>query len=322
MDRLTLPALLSKPEAISLSSDRRIRYPLPVRQRGIALIGVLFGLTVLALFAAGLVRDTRTELLLTRNFLTTAHAEAAADGAVYRAIADITASTDRSTGVAFAVESVTIDGDAGPMRITTAIEDEGGKLDLNHAHPAHMLQLLLQLDVVEAEALSDAMIDFRDGDDNRRGNGAEWPDYRAAGLPYVAHNRPFKSVDELRLVLGMTEDIFQRLLPYITIYSRRRGVDPNHAPEAVLRSVPGLDDGAVDAILDQRSTQQGLPAFGALGLYFSRSNHRVFTIRSEARAADGGRFVRHAVIELTGRRGGYRAHVWRTGHGRSNEEAE
>lgn len=283
----------------------------PTGQRGIALIGVLFGLTILALFAAGLVRDTRTEMLLTRNFLTTAKAAAAADAAVYRAIAEIAAAGSGGAGMETDGGSGETDTGANLARITTAIENEGGKIDLNSGRTDLLQPLLLQLGVTDAESLSDAIVDFRDADDSARENGAEWPAYRAAGLPHVAHNIPFRTVNELRLVLGMTEEIFQRLAPYVTVYSRRRGIDPRYAPEIVLRAIPGLGEDAIEDILAQRSNQEAVAR--PRGAYFNRTASRGFTIRAAAEMPDGGRFLRQAVIELTGRRGGYRVLLWQPG---------
>jgi general secretion pathway protein K len=284
----------------------------PARQRGIALIAVLFVLTLMALFAAGLARDTRNELLLARNFVSAAQAEAVADAAVHRAIAELAYAGAQAPSSA----ENTSPGSGGTVEtgVTTIIEDEGGKIDLNRGHPNHLRELLHQLGIEEYDQLADAIADFRDADDSRRNKGAEWPDYRAQGLPYVAHNRPFRAVSELRLVLGMSEEYFRLLEPYVTVYSRRRGVDPRYAPEMVLRAIPGLDEASLDTILEQRGTGTTPTLRGA---YVGRSNRRAFTIRAEAVMPDGSRFVRHAVIELRGRRGGHRVHQWLRGASRT-----
>ena len=124
------------------------------------------------------------------------------------------------------------------------------------------------------QLLADAILDFRDADDSSRNKGAEWPDYRAAGLPYVAHNRPFRSLAELRLVLGMSEALYRRIEPFVTVYSRRRGVDPRYAPEMVLRAIPGLDEGSINAILDQRAGAGGTFVPALKGAYIGRSSRR------------------------------------------------
>jgi general secretion pathway protein K len=278
-------------------------------QRGIALIAVLFALTLLALFAAGLVRDTRTEILVSRNYLSAARAEAAADAAVFRAISEL---ADRRADT-ISPEPLASEADGTQITVTTTIEDEGGKIDLNRGHPNHLRALMFELGIENHARLADAIADFRDSDDNRRNDGAEWSEYRAAGLPYVAHNRPFRSLLELRLVLGITDEIFHLLQPYITVYSRRRGVDPRYALEMVLRAIPGLDDSSIDALIEQRTDGQRASLPTLKGAYIGRSNRRAFTVRAEARTSDGSRFVRVAVIELRGSGGNHRVHRWEPG---------
>ena len=68
-------------------------------------------------------------------------------------------------------------------------------------------------------------IDWRDADDLKRPNGAEEPEYRAAGLDYKPANAPFQAIEELQLVLGMRPDIYRRLAPSITVFSRSPGVN-------------------------------------------------------------------------------------------------
>ncbi len=59
---------------------------LPRRQRGLALVTVLWVLVLLALIAASFTHTTRTEINLTRNLIEAARAEALADAGVNRAI--------------------------------------------------------------------------------------------------------------------------------------------------------------------------------------------------------------------------------------------
>jgi general secretion pathway protein K len=58
--------------------------------------------------------------------------------------------------------------------------------------------------------LVDAILDWRDEDDLHLVNGAEDPDYKAAGLPYGAKDGPFDSLEELQ-----QSDIAPRLNGFI-----------------------------------------------------------------------------------------------------------
>ena len=213
----------------------------------------------------------------------------------------------------------------GEVRIS--IQDEGGKIDLNGA-PDELLRGLflaatwtgpdgeiLGLDDSEADALVDAVRDFADEDDLTRLNGAEDRDYAAAGLPWGAKDAAFDAVEELQQVLGMTPQLYQAVVPALTVYTGSKGIDAGSAPRAVLLALPGSDAMAVDAHLAARAdAPEGAgPAFlGAEGLN-KRSRKLVYTIHAEARAAGGAVFARDAVVRIGGGDRGYRIEAWKQG---------
>ena len=93
-----------------------------------------------------------------------------------------------------------------------ASRDEAGRIDLNSAHDI-LLRALLEKAAEPGEDvgyLLNAILDWRDPDSQRRNPGAEDSDYAHAG--YGAKDAPFNSIEELRLVAGMTDDIFTRNL--------------------------------------------------------------------------------------------------------------
>ena len=97
------------------------------------------------------------------------------------------------------------------------------KVDLNVAAPDLLIGLMsaVGVELERARQLSGAIQDWRDGDDlvNAEG-GAEDPQYAAEKLPYGAKDRPFETLSELRLVLGMDPVLFEKLRPHLTIYQR------------------------------------------------------------------------------------------------------
>ncbi len=201
-----------------------------------------------------------------------------------------------------------------------SIQDEAGKVDLNLAPDELIKGLFVSLGTEEKQAatLVDAIADFRDEDDLTRLNGAEDDDYRAAGLAWEAKDAPFEAVAELRQVIGMTRELYDRVAPYLTVYSWQGRIDPATAPEAVLRAIPGIDDVAVGALLDARSDAEGAPgAFTVLtGVeqYVGPSRGGVFTIRAEAVTQSGAHYVREAVVGLTPNHPRpFRIQAWRQG---------
>jgi general secretion pathway protein K len=153
----------------------------------------------------------------------------------------------------------------------------------------------------EAARLTDAVLDWRDADSFKRPNGAEEPEYRAAGLPYKPANAPFQAIEELQLVLGMRPEIYRRIEPMITVYSRQAGVNPQLASRDVLLAIPGVGVDQADQYIALREAAraqgQPLPPFPEAGAYTS-SYTMVASVRSEARLEDGTVFAREAVALL------------------------
>ena len=139
------------------------------------------------------------------------------------------------------------------MRIS--LTDEGGKVDINNA-PRELLNVLFLAAGAEQDqtaSLIDAILDFRDEDNLNRLNGAEDRDYQAID-PTDVKDSLFEAIGELRGVLGITPGLFQRASTLATVFSNQTGINPLTAPaallcSALLRAMPGLDDGQVTEFL-------------------------------------------------------------------------
>ena len=301
-------------------------------RRGIALVIVLWGLVLLAVIAAAFTTETRTEVTLARNHLENAKAKALADAGVHAAMLGLhrreVEKRWRADGTVYSMAS-------GEGEVSIVINDEAGKIDLNAA-PDELIQGLLVavgLEEGEAQALTAAIADFRDADDETHAGGAEDAEYRAAGLAWGPKNKPFEAVEELHQVLGMTRQVYALAAPGLTVHSRSKGVDVTVAPAIVLLALPGVDAEAVEAFTEQRQARTGagepgagqmagaelggarvttLPGLGRQ--YASRSRGRVFTVRAEARVRSGAVFVREAVISMTRNiEKPFNIHAWRRG---------
>jgi general secretion pathway protein K len=304
----------------------------PAKPRGIALVIVLWGLVLLAVIAAAFTTGTRTEVTLARNLVENAKAKALADAGVHAAMLGLhrreVEKRWRADGTVYSMAS-------GEGEVSIVIDDEAGKIDLNAA-PDELIQgLLVAVGLAdgEAQALTAAIADFRDADDETHLGGAEDAEYRAAGLAWGPKNKPFEAVEELHQVLGMTRQVYALAAPGLTVHSRSKGVDVTVAPAIVLLALPGVDAEAVEAFTEQRQARPGAGEQGAgqmagaelggarittlpgLGRqYASRSRGRVFTIRAEARVRSGAVFVREAVISMTRNiEKPFNIHAWRRG---------
>jgi general secretion pathway protein K len=280
------------------------RIPRQASQRGVALILVLWMLTLLTVMANGFVYATRAELDLGASRLALARAEAAADGAIQRALYEmIQPPTD-----AAAVWKT----DGRPYRVVwpdteveVAILEESARIDLNAASDTLLRGLLLSVgvDAESAESLVDAIVDWRDADDLVRPRGAEQAAYVAAGMDHVPSNGNFQTVDELRLVLGMTPELYKRIADALTVYSGQSGINGVVAPRQVLLALPGATPEDVDAYIAARAAYQAEnltpPVFPPATAFASGGAGSVYNLRARATLPDGTYFIREAVARVT-----------------------
>jgi len=270
-------------------------------QRGVALVLVMWVAVLLTVIAGSFIVERRTEMLVVSNSVSMARAEAIADAGVQRAVFEIYRNDNspdawKRDGTRY---SMTFEN----TPVTVEIRDESAKIDINTAYEPLLRGLLVSSGLPDDEAsrVLDAILDWRDPDDLKRPNGAEAPDYKAAGLAYKPANGPFQAIEELQLVLGMRPEIYRRVAPFITVYSRAPGVNTQLASREVLLSLPGATTEAVDEYLARREAAraagQPLPVFptqlpGPAGFTM------VASIRAQTQLEDGTAFVREAVAIL------------------------
>jgi general secretion pathway protein K len=199
------------------------------RQRGIALVVVLWLVVLITVIGSSHARNTRIETSLAFNHIGTAKARALAEAGINRAIMELFVSnTDTRWPLDGTARQIQLDSGS----INIAIRDASGLLDLNSADPIQLEAVLEAVGTEEAvrQQLVDAILDWRDKDQLRRLHGAEDSDYRHADLDWGSRDGPFASIDELRYVLGMTHELFERLAPYLTVHSGRGDVNLKYAP--------------------------------------------------------------------------------------------
>jgi type II secretory pathway component PulK len=87
-------------------------------------------------------------------------------------------------------------------RYSVQVTDEAGKLNINTATKDQ----LMSLPYMEPEIV-DAIVDWRDRDDNPAAEGAEAGYYENLSFPYTIRNGPLKTIRELLAVKGVTEEL-------------------------------------------------------------------------------------------------------------------
>lgn len=280
------------------------------RQRGFALLVVLATLGLLAVVAASFTQIARSHIKVAAAASEGAKAEALADAGVELVVLDLIGARESApTERRFALDATPLSCTPGEGAVLTlAVQDEAGKVDLNIATPQLLQALVLGVGVSGGEAAADAILDYRDEDDDRRISGAERREYLAAGRQNGPRNGPFIAIEELANVLGLTQADADRLRPFVTIYSGLTAIDASVAPKELVDvlargaeqvggpSLAGANPGLGDM------SEFGRHATGLPPRFLAASTRRAFSVRSQARMPTGVTFVRDAVIEFVSTR--------------------
>ncbi len=274
-------------------------------QRGVALILVVWVIALMAVLLGSFALIARTESLESRHLFDSTTARYAAQAGIERAVYELS-NPDQSTRWV---------GDGRPYGFTfdnadieVELTDESGKIDINSADDAMLQSLFVTVGVSpdQAEALSEAIQNWRSPALNALPNGAQLADYKAAGLSYGPRNAPFQTVSEVQQVLGMNYDLYTRIEPAITIYSGGSSPNPAYAPLEVLLTLPGMTEALAQQIIAARQQiQPGQPAAAGLTLpdgtpIVANGGGNTYTIKSRATLANGASTLLDASIRLGG----------------------
>lgn len=270
----------------------------PGKQAGVALVLVLWMLALLTIMVMGYSATMHTDTLLTAHAVQSARARALSQAGVWVGVWELLRPKSEQTwqpnGTPYPVQF-------GNGRITVRLYDEAGKIDLNTARPAllHALLNAAGLKEDQAQHILQAIQDWRDRDSLTRQYGAEDEDYARAGYNHGAKDGPFNSVGELREVMGMTETVFEKIAPALTVYSHQPAINPATAPRVVLQALPGADRASIDNYMASRQAGEATAPIltGIDHSYLTGTGGRTFTVTSTGEAADS-QFTTSAVVLL------------------------
>lgn len=203
-------------------------------ERGVALILALLVLTLLTAlileFDADARREYREAAAFRDQFKVTTLTRAGVEAA--RAVLLQDTKIDKQAGQSF--DALTdlwampiANYQIGDGVLTAQIEDERGKLNLNelaaqsdpNARAKKIVRFKRFFELMQVNPdLVDAVVDWVDADEVPEPTGAESLYYQSLRPAYRAANAPLQTISELYLIKGMTDEIVQRLLKYITVY--------------------------------------------------------------------------------------------------------
>lgn len=279
----------------------RLHTPINMRQSGLALVIVIWILTLLSLmagsFALSMRRESSVASALKNNAQALAMAETGLSIAEFMLQHPDPEQRWQADGTLYRIP-----GNDSELRVR--ILAESGKVDINTAEEP-LLQAVIDSvsdDNKQQQALLDALLDWRDADDEPRPQGAEKKQYRQAGLAYKPGNQAFRSLEELQLVQGFTTEIFERIQPWITVYSGQAELNLRLAAPELLKMVGDRlkEQNTHDLYLDQRLAEtassgdvEGDQADAALA-----DQEQTYTIMVQALLADQASAAIEVVLKI------------------------
>ena len=172
-----------------------------------------------------------------------------------------------------------------------------GKAGINQEQMKVLQHLLTNLEL--KPELAQAIADWLDPDpDPLFPDGAEDSDYTVLNPPYLAANQPFASLSELRLVKGIDQEAYNKLVPLVCALPPGVPLNINTAPALVLAALDDKVERAdlerlledrpakgyenVDEFLNAAKMTPDAPTKALLSI-----DSQYFLLQAEARVGDG-----------------------------------
>ncbi len=156
-----------------------------------------------------------------------------------------------------------MDEKSGIYQTRYGLVDEERKININKAGMPvleRFFRIFVGLDETSSQELAACVIDWRDSDSQLSIplGSAEDLDYRGLRYPYESKDKDFEVLEEVLLVKGMSQEVFEKIKDYVTIYGSGK-VNINTVSRPVLMAL-GLNDNIVDDIMSFRAGQDGVIA--------------------------------------------------------------
>jgi len=243
------------------------------RSRGIALLTVLLVVSIASIIGVALIkrqwvdiRKTENTLRMNQSWLYAQGIEAWALGRLQADLKQTPTKTDSEHDIwNQPIAPTQVDGG----QLSAVISDYQGRFNINslvstsdnpEIFQRRFEKLLMVLDL--PQELVYPILDWLDSDsETRYPNGVEENHYMAKDPPYRPANQAMSDVSELRLIEGITDEIYNTLVPHIsalpkTSSGKTPGININTASETVLRSIHvDLELEDVQSILETRAEE-------------------------------------------------------------------
>jgi len=251
-------------------------------QRGAILILALWTVVFLSVFAAKVGMRVRQRATVLARLESRSQAHYIAEAGIKKAVAALRADLKQNKGLYSAYgkyyrhnnpdkfKKIEIEDDfsevsyfhtqqLGDSRKRYGFVDEERKININTADRWTLIRLIQQvaaLDEDKAKGIAEAIIDWREIGETRATGFYSDDYYSNLQYPYKPKNMDFEVIDELLLVRGIDEDVYERLRPFVTIYGNGQ-VNINTASPETLLAI-GLDKDLIEKIFLVRRGLDGV----------------------------------------------------------------
>ncbi len=176
-------------------------------KKGLVLVAVLWVIMVLIVIAAAVGRDSRLDMKVCVVRMDEFRCKWACRAGIERAVAvlnDDLRGSDSLTDLWSENDADFNDVKFGECIFTVRVVDEASKLNINTVSRKQLLRLERE---GMTEEIADAILDWRDNNDEPRGGGAEAGYYENLRYRYRIRNGRFRTIRELLMVKGITEEM-------------------------------------------------------------------------------------------------------------------
>ena len=247
--------------------------------RGFVLIAVMWAGLALLVGVGAHLATTRGDAMTARAEQETARAVMLARSGINLALAALAAGE----------EALPVARDGAPWTVVMAegtvtlrVEDEAGKIDVNHA-PVEILRPALArmgaiagVDAFEASNLAQAIVARRE----------------AGGA--------IGSLEELADALDLDPAVARAAAGMLTTLNLTPRIDPGSAPAAVLASLPGVGEGEAEDIVASRRAGGPAPRLGAAAVWLAPRKGPTYRVTADAVLSTGIRSRLSALVAARG----------------------
>lgn len=288
------------------------------RQSGIALVMVLWILLLVTISTGAYTLMARMDQLEAHTVISGTRARLAAESGINFAVLSL---RDPDELTRLVPDGRPYQIQLEDIVVEIQVTDERGKVDINSASEATLLQLFQGhgLEGDDAVYLTAAVMDWIDADEMERANGAELPAYDAAGLAVGPGNRPFLMIEEVLQVLGMPWELFKKMEPGLTVFSQTAEPDPAYAPVEALVALPEMTEDEALNFVAERQSQESANGVGTTlpdgSVAMARGRGLTYSVLAKATLPNGVWDQVEATIRLGGSSNGlpYKVLRWREG---------